>query len=264
MPFTVAHIAAALPFRKTRFRISAVVIGTMAPDFEYFLRLAPQGRFGHTPAGLVTFTLPVALAVLWLFHKTVKWALVKLAHVCIQQRIEGDWGDFRFGDATQFAMIVVAILAGASTHVVWDSFTHYEGWPVEHWALLRKTVTIPWLRPYPLYVFKVLQHVSTVVGMGILAIWFTGWFRRTKPARTLDSQLSPGSRLRIVLSLLLLAFCGALLRIALLRPQSQNSVVSDLGVFSVTSMALLWWQLVLLGTWWRHRKIFSRCSSRTA
>jgi hypothetical protein len=263
MPFTIAHIAAALPFRKTRFKISAVVIGSMAPDFEYFLRLAPQGRFGHTPLGLVTFTLPVALAVLWLYHKTVKPAVVKLLPVRIQQRLESNCGEFRFGGGKQFAMLVIAILAGALTHLLWDSFTHYEGWPVEHWALLSEPVTIPWLRPYPLYVFKLLQHVSTVIGMGILAVWFIGWFRRTKPAQTLDSQLSPGSKLRVVASLLLLAFCGALLRVASVHPQ-QHSVVSDLGVFAATSIALLWWQMVLLGTWWRRGHIFSRCSSRTA
>ena len=39
MPLTIAHPAAVLPFRHSRLPISALVIGSLAPDFEYFLHL---------------------------------------------------------------------------------------------------------------------------------------------------------------------------------------------------------------------------------
>ena len=50
MPLTFAHPAAILPFsRKSKYiNFSAMVFGSMAPDFEYFLRGQPMGGIGHT------------------------------------------------------------------------------------------------------------------------------------------------------------------------------------------------------------------------
>ena len=46
MPFTPAHVAAALPFRRTRLIWSALIVGTIAPDLEYYVRLNADGRSG--------------------------------------------------------------------------------------------------------------------------------------------------------------------------------------------------------------------------
>jgi hypothetical protein len=67
MPFTLSHPAAAIPFLRTRLVPSALVIGCMVPDFEYFLRFAPEGGFGHSLPGVFVFDLPVAFIALWLF-----------------------------------------------------------------------------------------------------------------------------------------------------------------------------------------------------
>src|SRR5208282_3822629 len=122
MPFTLAHPAAALPFRKTGLVISAVVVGSMAPDFEYFLRLSPQGRYFHSLPGLIIYTLPVALAVLWLFHRSVKFAVLRLLPNRIRMRLSCT--EFSFGNSRRFALLVLSVSVGALTHVIWDSFTH--------------------------------------------------------------------------------------------------------------------------------------------
>ena len=96
MPFTLAHPAAALPFRKTRLVFSAVIVGSMAPDFEYFLRLAPQGRYFHSLPGLFLCTLPVAFAVLWLFHRSAKLCRDAAA---AQQRSADGWFATNFASA---------------------------------------------------------------------------------------------------------------------------------------------------------------------
>jgi hypothetical protein len=149
---------------------------------------------------------------------------------------------------------VLSVLAGALTHIVWDLFTHNQSWLVAYWPLLRKPVVISWLTPRSLPVWKVLQQLSTLIGMGILAVWFIAWLRRTAPAQTIDSPLSRGAKLRVVLLLLALAVCGALLRTALYRPRSHISMFGVFGVFVVTAIALLWWELVALGWWWRSRQ----------
>ena len=87
MPFTPAHIAAVLPFRRTRMLWSALVVGAVAPDLEYFLRMSPQGRYGHTLAGLFVFTLPLGLLTLWLFHAFVKAPFVDLMPDSLARRL---------------------------------------------------------------------------------------------------------------------------------------------------------------------------------
>jgi hypothetical protein len=77
VPFTLAHGAAALPFRRLHLVFSGLLVGTFAPDFEYFLRLSPDDGFGHTLLGTFVLTLPLALLVLWLFHTFVKLPVVR-------------------------------------------------------------------------------------------------------------------------------------------------------------------------------------------
>jgi Domain of unknown function (DUF4184) len=67
VPFTLAHGAAALPFRRLHLVFSGLLVGAFAPDFEYFLRCSPDDGFGHTLLGTFVLTLPLALLVLWLF-----------------------------------------------------------------------------------------------------------------------------------------------------------------------------------------------------
>src|SRR5437773_1761508 len=71
MPFTLSHPAAAALFRglvkRGALPLSALAIGTMAPDFEYLLRLEPMSYWSHTPVGIFAFCLPIGLVsfVIW-------------------------------------------------------------------------------------------------------------------------------------------------------------------------------------------------------
>ena len=80
MPFTPAHAAAAWPARKVlaQLPLSALIIGTLSPDFEYFLRLAPITRWAHTPAGVVFFCIPVSIVVWLVFRRLIRPALIDL------------------------------------------------------------------------------------------------------------------------------------------------------------------------------------------
>jgi len=128
MPFTLAHPAAILPFARwlARWRLlSAVVIGSMVPDFGW---LSPWGRLSrpatHGAEALLTFCLPVGLATYWLFQWTVKTPLTELLPPGAYAR----WREFempaRVGDLRQWLLAAAGVLLGAITHVVWDAFTH--------------------------------------------------------------------------------------------------------------------------------------------
>src|SRR6185437_3635129 len=120
MPFTPAHAAAVIPFQRTRLIPSALVIGCFSPDFEYFLRLAPKGGFGHTLAGLFLFDLPVSLLVLWLFHAYAKEPILTWLPAGVHRRLPSSTALSSMRNACGIALISISILIGAATHLLWD------------------------------------------------------------------------------------------------------------------------------------------------
>ena len=245
MPFTLAHTAAALPFRRLRLVPSAVVVGTIAPDCEYFLRFAPRGGYGHTIPGAFLLSLPLALLVLWMFQTIVKEPLVRLFPDAIQSRLASPTDRFRFGGTGRFLLIVVSALIGIATHILWDSFTHDHMWPTRHWLLLRKTVHVPVLGGIPCYRF--LQHASTIVGVLVLCVWFVCWYRAAEP-RT-DREEPAISALRkwlIVSSIAGAAVTGGILRTMTAGGDTGLDHIGEeqLGEAVITSIAIAWWLLV--------------------
>ena len=176
MPFTLSHAAAALPFRKLRPIWPALVIGTFVPDFEYFFRVSDVDRAGHQFPNVVIFVMPLALLVLWLFETYVKDPVVELLPLQMQRRLQNAVGPMSFVPASRFLAIVGWVGVEIASHLVWDSFTHPYTWVWERWAWLRGRATLPWHAPVTMS--KVLQFVSTVLGLVILLAWFLGWYRK--------------------------------------------------------------------------------------
>ena len=261
MPFTPAHAAAALPFRRLGLVPSALVIGTLAPDFEYFLHPGPNGRYGHTLPGVFFLSLPLALLVLWMFHAFVKRPFVELLPDGLQRRLVTHLGEFRFGGPARFLLIVASAFLGIATHVLWDSFTHSNTWPYHHWAVLRQMMDLPFMGMIPTY--RILQHGSSLAGSGIVAIWFWIWYGNSTPSnRAVSGSIS---RKRAVVALVAaVAILGGLLR-AVMGAGAFSGAYSFRKFASqtaVTAIALAWWQLVAYGIFfWRSA---NRDSSRPA
>ena len=255
VPFTLAHGAAALPFRRLPLVTSALVVGTFAPDFEYFLRLAPNDRFGHTLLGILVLTLPLALLVLWLFHAFVKRPVVTLLPESIQRRLTNHLDEFRFRGAARFALIVGSILVGIATHLVWDSFTHRDTWLYDRWPFLSQELNVPLLGPIQFY--KAFQHGSTIIGLAVLSIWLIVWYRDTAPSGQLlkgsvswKRKMAAGAVVAIVTTLL--ATTRAVESTGV--PTDRHSATRFVGVAVVTAIALLWWLLVVYGVFWSRNK----------
>ena len=190
MPFTLSHAAAALPFRKLKPIWPALVMGTFAPDLQYFVMLSQEDRSGHRFPDLLLFTLPVAVVTLWLFERIVKGTVIELLPSGIQHRLQDKLEPLPFRGWRQFGLIVLWICIGIATHLVWDQFTHSYSLLPNHWTWLKTMVTVPFL--HPMRVMTILQHVSTVLGLAILFVWLLAWYRRAAPLPIADSREFPG------------------------------------------------------------------------
>lgn len=165
MPFTFAHPAAVLWCARWHASVpfSAFVIGSMSPDFEYFLRLRLLSFYSHSALGIVTFCLPTGLLVYGLYRWVIAPALIRNLPRAVRARIAVEP---RVGKPIRRGLfIAVAIMFGAATHILWDGFTHGNGYFVMGSPTLESRIL-----GLPLY--KFLQHGSTFLGFGVMALWF--------------------------------------------------------------------------------------------
>lgn len=247
MPFTPAHAAAAIPFRRTPLIPSALVVGCFSPDFEYFLRLAPRGSFGHTLTGLFAFDLPTAVVVLWLFHAYAKKPILAWLPEAVRERLPICSTFSSLRNARQIMLILVSIIIGAATHVLWDSFTHPFFWPYHHWLLLSRTIRLPLVGPVPC--FKIFQHLSTFVGIAVLLLWLWHWYRNANPNHS-EGDERPRENERAILAVM----CFVALVVALLRgvlgvgiPVNLRGSEALLAEAVTTAITVFWVEVVAYG-----------------
>jgi hypothetical protein len=244
MPFTVAHAAAALPLRRLNLVWSAFVVGSMAPDFPYVVGNIEYRALGHHFPGVLLFTLPASFAVLWFYHWAIKRPIAGLLPVGMQQRLNGELGEFKFGGGRRFAAITFSIILGIATHLLWDSFTHYNTWPWLHFIWLRSGIDLPGRGWMPMT--AVLQYASSLLGVLALGVWILMWYRETAPVTDIASVPLES---RVSLAVLIFAIAGAtgFLRAWLplgMIPRSMREWDWFLMNFATTAIAVAFWELL--------------------
>lgn len=257
MPFTLSHPAVVVPLARRGLPLSALVIGSMTPDFQYFLHLSSDDRYTHTLPGVFGCCLPVGLVTLWMFHAILKLPLLSLLPVSHQQRLWPCAQRFRFGPLGRFCLIVLALLSGAISHLMWDSFTHATGWAVRHWPLLSAQVFhVP---HSSVRVYAILQYASSIGGGLALIYGYWQWWR-VAPAEALPAhaQLAPRFKWWLLTGMALCALVLGLVwgwrdtpaveGLLLLRRFVRYSVIAGISVVCV--------QLVLFSLYWHcvHQK----------
>jgi hypothetical protein len=173
VPFTLAHAAAGPPlWRLTgrRLVLSALVVGSMAPDFEYLVYLRTSRTIGHTLPGLVLMCLPASLLVLAVWHGVVKRPLAALTPGRAGHLVSAAHRAFPWFPAERFITICLSVLLGAWSHLAWDAFTHRNGLVVRHLDFLTHRVGVGHL-----HIYNVLQYASGLLGMALLVVWYRRW-----------------------------------------------------------------------------------------
>ncbi len=255
MPFTLSHAAAVLPLRRSPLVLAALVAGAMAPDVPYFVRATgvavsagswfeplANGTTSHGWPGALTVSVPLGLALYGAF--------------LVARRPLGALGpDGRpparpvRSAAAGALLVVVSVAVGVLTHVVWDAFTHTDGWGV---ALVE-----PLQRPVGagLTVARLLQHLSSV--LGLVAVAAVAWRHRDRWLAPRGTRPARRQRLSLVWAAPA-ATVGALLTTSrwwgggprwMEPPQAVEAAVSDavkgagLGVVTAAAVAVAWWWL---------------------
>jgi hypothetical protein len=170
MPFTFSHPAIILPLTylpRKWFSLTGLVIGSLTPDFEYFLRMRIKSNYSHTIDGLFWFDLPLGLLLAFIFHNIVRDSLFNNLPPFLKSRLspfkQFDWNrHFK----QNWIVITISIIIGAASHIFWDSFTHDHGYFVQTIPALQNSVGFLG-RQLP--ILKILQHSSTLLGGLVIA-----------------------------------------------------------------------------------------------
>lgn len=249
VPFTLAHPAAAVPFRRLGLVLSALVVGAIAPDLEYFIWLQPHSRFGHAMPGVLLITFPAAFLALWLFHACVKRGLAALLPIAAQRRLQPYLGSFAFGGGRRFALIAASIAVGIATHLLWDMFTHRDTIAYQHWMWLQTMIALPEVGTRPVY--KVLQYSSSLFGCLLLAAWLWRWWLRPPASATpVCAEWAAGKRTAILTAMVLLPFLCGLIRVDTVSASPGASIARIAGLAVVTAISTAMAEALIVGLSW--------------
>lgn len=260
MPLTFVHPVAVVPFHRPLRRFgnfSALVIGSLAPDFAYVLPLSVDRLEAHSLLGLFWFCLPVGLFAYALFHFLLKGPLLDLLPAFIFRRLDVYTNRNRLSSPIEYVAVLVSLLCGATTHIIWDAFTHKDAPAVVALPILQ--VHLFSIGGYSVFVYKLLQHASTGIGLMLTFWWGWRWVKRTSQQTSSNlMKLTPFQRHTAVALILLIpvfvgirtgmAVFGSSPDILALQIFTGQAVFSALPVLALTIVvySLLW-------QWWAFR-----------
>lgn len=264
MPFTFAHPAAAVPLLRPLRRyggLSALVIGSLMPDLGYILPFTIARNESHSLLGLVWFCLPSGLISYLLFHVLLKGPLLALLPDFAFSRLGVYAENFQSLPSVPWPAVIVSLLLGAATHLLWDGFTHDHTLAVTTMPVLRLHVFS--IGVYPIYVYKLLQHVSSVVGLSLLSWWSWRWLQAAAVRSVALPLMLSSTQRRIAIGIILLVPLGLGLLAGLKTPASLTGVLAvrsfvDRTVFA-TLPAFVLMVIVYSAAWqiWRWRGRFA-------
>jgi hypothetical protein len=198
MPFTLSHAAAVLPFARplARWRVlSAAVIGSMVPDSRVFMPWEHLQRFEtHSAVALFTFSLPLGLAIYWLFQYLIKVPMIEVLPDGAYARWQPYESPAPIGSLVSWAVASCGVLAGAFTHLVWDAFTHEGARGVRMLPMLDEPILSA--GHHHMTFFRAMQDISSLLGLlAVLAMLAYGL--RPRQEAKLTPRIMPAAERRI-------------------------------------------------------------------
>lgn len=225
MPLTFAHPAIVLPLNylpKRWFSLTGLIVGSVTPDFEYFISMKVYSIYSHSWFGLIWFDLPLAFLLTFVYHNTVRDMFISNLPRFLCGRLSiykgFNWNSYA---KKNLPVVLISIFIGAASHLFWDSFTHQNGYFVVAFNMTNPVNVLGLYLPK----YKVVQHMSTLVG-GIVILIATLKLKKT-------SGQSQNNILRYWLMVTAVVLAILVLRIALGLSIAQypNMIVTALSGF---------------------------------
>lgn len=248
MPFTPSHAVVALPFVRTPLVPAAIAIGAMTPDLPLFLRgFGVSYGFTHGVANLI-WTTVIALGLFLLWRVVLRPAARELAPAWLARRLPADW-DQDAGSAAAEAigigqrrlyplLLIVSLMLGVLSHIVWDLFTHEGRWGSE----LLPAIAGMW---GPLPGIKWLQHGSSLVGLAIIGVWSLLRLRRAVPRADARQRVPAWLRILWWLSLPVVLVVAVVIGYVRLGPITASFTVQHLAYATLPPACGIWAMLTL-------------------
>jgi hypothetical protein len=248
MPFTPAHVAAVLPVvgrERPRWVVpAALVVGSMVPDVLYFVPLGDYRAVSHSLRGLVTLDLLLGLVLTGLWRVAAAPVLRDLAPRAVRERVPVPRGL----DRREWSWSVPCVLLGGLTHLLWDSFTHSDGWAVHRWP---QVLEHELLGGWPVY--GVAQYASSVLGLLVVAWWCRRLLSEVPAVHPALRRVSAREARVVGVLAVALPLLVAIGFVAWVATATQGSlmllyvaVVRGISAFGlVAALVVLWWHLVV-------------------
>ena len=170
MPFTLSHPAIILPLAKGSpkwISLTGLVVGSMTPDFEYFIRMG--NSVSHTLPGLFYFDLPLALLLTFAFHNIIRNPLYNNLPTAMGVRLL-QYQSFQWNEyfKTHGWVVIPSALIGAGSHLFWDGFTHGNGYFVQS---IHELTTPVEMFGDSIPIYRIIRLLSTVFG-GLIVLLY--------------------------------------------------------------------------------------------
>jgi len=164
MPFTISHAVLAPPLSKLsggRLPIAALAIGCMVPDlFRLFTNANYEGS--HQWSGLIVPDLLLGLIFCLLWYALYRPMLFSFFGLHKPLNLHG------INQCCDFMLsLMVAIVVGTSTHILWDGLTH-----VDFRTFAFKNIL---LQPIELFDHSYPLHRVLQIGLSIFALPVLAW-----------------------------------------------------------------------------------------
>ncbi|MBW7453805.1 DUF4184 family protein [Paenibacillus sepulcri] len=160
MPFTFAHPLYAAPLHRIApkwLSVTGLVLGSMAPDMEYFIAMEPYRTIGHSLKGFLLLGMPLSIALAFVFHLVVKPVLPKFmpARGGLDHFVQSMLKDWRVRSFREWSVLLVSLFIGFLTHIFMDGWTHTGGF-VSDFPALRTIIAGKGVYSWLQYGFSVL------------------------------------------------------------------------------------------------------------
>ncbi|EMR00796.1 DUF4184 family protein [Cesiribacter andamanensis] len=169
MPFTLSHPLGALPLKwlsPRLFSTTGLIFGSMAPDYEYFIKRYPSPTLGELGWGIFLFDLPLAILGAFVFQLLIKQPLLQHLPHPLDRRLSGyAQAPFLSYLGRHWLIFLFSILLGIGSHLLLDWLTNPGVGPLAGTVLTTATIGIG---PFSATPLLLADHAFSILGLLLL------------------------------------------------------------------------------------------------